>query len=357
MSSIVVAGDTSGSVTLQAPAVAGSTILTLPAVSGTMVLQTSLGNFQNYTQTSGATTLTSANVGQLIVIGGGTSGITLPLLSAVADGSTLTFISQIGVTISRQGSDTLYTSTGGTVTSVTLAGLDTTLQLTKASGVWYITGGTYLQKAITIPQVTVYTTGSGTYTTPSNTKYLSVKMVGGGGGGAGGGISPTAGGAGGTTSFGTSLLTCTGGGGGTIPANGTTGAGGVATLGGGSGIGIAGGAGTSGNGQSNVIAGYNASSPGGNSAFGGGGGGVENQAGIPGAANTGAGAAGGAAFGGVAPVGGGGGAGGYIDAVITSPLATYAVAIGAGGTAGAAGTSGYAGGAGGSGLIYITAYF
>lgn len=38
MSSIVVAGDTSGSVTLQAPAVAGSTVLTLPAVSGTVGL-------------------------------------------------------------------------------------------------------------------------------------------------------------------------------------------------------------------------------------------------------------------------------------------------------------------------------
>jgi hypothetical protein len=41
MSSIVVAGDTSGSVTLQAPAVAGSTVLTLPAVSGTVLTSTS----------------------------------------------------------------------------------------------------------------------------------------------------------------------------------------------------------------------------------------------------------------------------------------------------------------------------
>jgi len=37
MSSIVVAGDTSGSVTLSAPAVAGSTVLTLPATSGTVI--------------------------------------------------------------------------------------------------------------------------------------------------------------------------------------------------------------------------------------------------------------------------------------------------------------------------------
>jgi hypothetical protein len=37
MSSIVIAGDTSGSVTLQAPATAGTTVLTLPATSGTVI--------------------------------------------------------------------------------------------------------------------------------------------------------------------------------------------------------------------------------------------------------------------------------------------------------------------------------
>ena len=36
MSSIVIAGDTSGSVTLQAPATAGTTVLTLPSTSGTL---------------------------------------------------------------------------------------------------------------------------------------------------------------------------------------------------------------------------------------------------------------------------------------------------------------------------------
>lgn len=38
MSSVVIAGDTSGSVTLQAPATAGSVVVTLPAVSGTMAV-------------------------------------------------------------------------------------------------------------------------------------------------------------------------------------------------------------------------------------------------------------------------------------------------------------------------------
>jgi len=37
MSSVVIAGDTSGSITLEAPAVAGTTTLTLPATSGTVL--------------------------------------------------------------------------------------------------------------------------------------------------------------------------------------------------------------------------------------------------------------------------------------------------------------------------------
>lgn len=42
MSSILIGGDTSGSVTLQAPAVAGSTVLTLPVVNGTVALESQL---------------------------------------------------------------------------------------------------------------------------------------------------------------------------------------------------------------------------------------------------------------------------------------------------------------------------
>ena len=41
MSSVVISGDTSGSVTLQAPATAGTTVLDLPATSGTVITSTS----------------------------------------------------------------------------------------------------------------------------------------------------------------------------------------------------------------------------------------------------------------------------------------------------------------------------
>jgi hypothetical protein len=65
MSSIVIAGDTSGSVTLQAPAVAGSTTLTLPATTATLA------------------TLTTPSFATTIGVGGATpsasgAGITFP---------------------------------------------------------------------------------------------------------------------------------------------------------------------------------------------------------------------------------------------------------------------------------------
>lgn len=63
--SIVLVGSTSGSVTLQEPAIAGSTVLTLPAVSGTVLTTASpkAGNVlqvvQAITQTSTSTSSTS----------------------------------------------------------------------------------------------------------------------------------------------------------------------------------------------------------------------------------------------------------------------------------------------------------
>ena len=73
--SIVLQGSTSGSVTLQEPAVAGSTVLTLPAVTGTILTDTSpkagnviqVVNFGTTTQTSttsasGVTTAITASI-------------------------------------------------------------------------------------------------------------------------------------------------------------------------------------------------------------------------------------------------------------------------------------------------------
>jgi hypothetical protein len=59
MSSIIVSGDTSGSVTLSAPAVAGSTTLTLPAATGTvMVNGPAFSAYASATQSVASTTTT-----------------------------------------------------------------------------------------------------------------------------------------------------------------------------------------------------------------------------------------------------------------------------------------------------------
>ena len=48
MSQVIIAGDTSGTITLQAPAVSGSTTLTLPAATGTMMVSGNMPAFSAY---------------------------------------------------------------------------------------------------------------------------------------------------------------------------------------------------------------------------------------------------------------------------------------------------------------------
>ena len=200
------------------------------------------------------------------------------------------------------------------------------------------------------PTTQVFTSGSGTYTTPANCKAILVEMVGGGGGGGGTGTaSSTSGTGGGNTTFGT--FTASGGGGGVLgdtTSNGTGGAGGSTS--GSPTIGITGADGCRGPGVNFAF------SAGASSFFGGAG-----NAGYPnngGAAKTNSGSGGGGSPNtGTSGAGGAGGAGGYLKTLISSPSSTYSYAVGAGGNAGAAGTSGYAGGAGGSGIIIVTEFY
>lgn len=200
-------------------------------------------------------------------------------------------------------------------------------------------------------------TGSGTYTTPAGVKYIRIRMVGGGGGGAGSGsTNGTNATSGNSSTFGSSLLQANGGG----PASrGTAGAGGSGSIGTGPiGFIIQGAYGT-GTGSSAGTE-FTAGGAGGNSFFGGGGFGNTNfGTGVGGAgiANTGGGGGGGGSSAAGSVGGGGGGAGGYVEAVIYNPSATYPYNVGSGGNAGGAGTSGYAGGAGGSGYIIVEEYY
>ena len=57
MSSVVIAGDTSGSITLQAPAVAGTTVISLPAESGTVLNDATCGVCRAWVNFNGAGTV------------------------------------------------------------------------------------------------------------------------------------------------------------------------------------------------------------------------------------------------------------------------------------------------------------
>ena len=301
------------------------------------VTTTAYRTVTNFTATAGQTSFStpSYTVGYINVFRNGvylpttdytaTTGTTVVLNNAATVGDTITtesfYVSSVINAVAQ---------TNGSSTSQTLINP-------------IITGST--------PQVTVYTSGSGTYTVPTNARYLQVRMVGGGGGGAGVGTAGGGtGGTGGTTTFGSSLLTATGGSGGTGTGGSYSSAGGTAT---GGDLNISGGVGGGSNGSTGSLP----SGAGGNSPFGGAGPSVASGN-NGGATATGYGSGGsgasnsGAVYGGV-----GGAAGGYLEKTISSPNATYSYTVGAAGTSGTAGTSGSVGGAGGSGVIYITAYF
>jgi len=94
MSSIVIAGDTSGSVTLQAPAVSGSSVLTLPAVTDTVAgiaaTQTLTNKSIVATQLTGTIAAARLPAGSVLQVVQGTSGAQATTTSGNWDSTGLT---------------------------------------------------------------------------------------------------------------------------------------------------------------------------------------------------------------------------------------------------------------------------
>ena len=206
------------------------------------------------------------------------------------------------------------------------------------------------------PQTYFSTSSSGTFSVPSNCKWIRIRMVGGGGGGQGGSSSSqgSVGSAGGNTTITVngSVVTAGGGGGGFPGARN----GGVPSNVPSNSIGMYGS-----NGESvQTAASFNSGGNGGNSFFGGCGvGGLNNGTNASSAyVNSGSGGGGGASgnTGGYYP-GGGGGAGAYIEFTITNPSTSYNYTTGSGGSGGAQGGGLGNGGNGANGFIYFECYF
>lgn len=93
MSSIVVAGDTSGSVTLQAPSVAGTTTLTLPSTSGTVVTTNTMptGSVLQVVQSSYSTFTSSSSSTYA------DTGLSASITPSSSSNKVLVFASMVGV--------------------------------------------------------------------------------------------------------------------------------------------------------------------------------------------------------------------------------------------------------------------
>jgi hypothetical protein len=134
MSAVVISGDTSGSITLDAPAVAGSNTLTLPAATGTVIYSNASGNLQansgygsvatgylcrawvNFNGTGTVAIRASGNVTS--ITDNGTGDYTVNFTNAMPDSSysTLCFSENVGViSSSYQSILTFLSSTASSV--------------------------------------------------------------------------------------------------------------------------------------------------------------------------------------------------------------------------------------------------
>ena len=146
MSQVIIAGDTSGTITLQAPAVSGSTVLTLPATTATLATLTT----PSFASTIGVGGTTAANTG---------AGISFPATqSASSDANTLddyeegTWTPSVGGTATYNNRTGVYTKVGRIVTISFDIGIGTlgTGSVNTLSGLPFAQGPAVVRSGITV---------------------------------------------------------------------------------------------------------------------------------------------------------------------------------------------------------------
>lgn len=116
---------------------------TSPATTG--FVQRALGNFSGYAYYNANTTLTAADAGKIINMGGNGWTFTLPNVTTLLEGAKFTFVAQGGAhSIVTQASQTIWKTTGF-VSSVVAYASDW-VEMTMVGGGWTVTGGSALVK-------------------------------------------------------------------------------------------------------------------------------------------------------------------------------------------------------------------
>jgi hypothetical protein len=117
MASLVLTGDTSGQVTIAAPAVAGTTTLTLPATTGTVLNDATVGvcrAWVNFNGTGTPAIRASFNVSS--ITDNGTGIYTINITTALADTNFATLVSAGDTTVSSANSTMTYVGSKSTTT-------------------------------------------------------------------------------------------------------------------------------------------------------------------------------------------------------------------------------------------------
>src|SRR5271165_3636026 len=193
-----------GDVTASGPGSAAATLATVNGSPGTFTYATLTVNGKGLvtSASSGTAPVTSVTASSPLSSSGGTTpNITITSPLPVTNGGTGAASLTLNNVILGNGTSPVQFVAPGTSGNV----------LTSDGTTW--TSATPATVTFKAPTIQSFTSGSGTYTTPTSPSplYIRVKLVGGGGGGAGSGISGGTGGTGVTTTFGTSLLSGTGG--------------------------------------------------------------------------------------------------------------------------------------------------
>jgi len=113
MANLVLSGDTSGTVTLSAPAVSGSTTLTLPTTSSTLATLAA----QTFTGTQTITTLTSPASTALTLQSAGTTAVTINTSQTVGIGTT-SLNDSFKLNVSNAGSSALFYDTSAVAANI-----------------------------------------------------------------------------------------------------------------------------------------------------------------------------------------------------------------------------------------------